>query len=58
MGHETEDERFEMFENYMKHRDWSEEDEGIIDPFIDMQPMLGQDVLLSVERVNEQVQAA
>jgi hypothetical protein len=47
-----------MFENYMKHRDWSEEDEGIIDPFIDMQPMLGQDVLLAVERVNEQVQAA
>lgn len=59
MGHETEDEISEMFENYMKHRDWKySNDEGIIDPFIDMQPMLGQDVLLAVERVNEQVQAA
>ena len=58
MGHEIDEDYLVEFEKHMKHRDWFEdEDEGVIDPFIDMQPKLGQDVLLAVERVNEQVQA-
>ena len=59
MGHEDKHDYYMEFDKYMKHRDWfDDEDEGVIDPFIDMQPKLGQDVLLAVERVNDQVQAA